>query len=193
MPFAMKSSVQGAPQLFQALRAINKKVARQTLRKAVKEGAKIVLNDAKANVPVDTGLLKKSLAVKVATFKGGEGVVGIVGPRTGKTSSGRGPNRKKGLSKLGQKFAAAERWPAKYAHLVEFGTRGQRTRKASIPAENAGRQGRRKKQRGKKNRRRSRERRGPQPFLRPALDNNIGTVRALIVSRLQEALRTAKA
>ena len=198
MGFAIKTTVQGAPELFKALREINKKLARTELRKAINEASKLVLKDAKAAVAVDTGALKASLGVKIVAKQ--DKIIGIVGPRKLKGTTGKGADRKKdqltsfGKSKAGRKAIEAGRNPVNYAHLVEFGTRGQRTLAAKIPAKAVKKRGKRDKK-GRflrqSRKRPSRERKGPQPFLRPALDRSMNAVRNLVRMRLETALRNA--
>lgn len=56
--------VVGAPELKAQLAALEPKVAKKLTRKAMREAQKIVLADAKRLVPVDTGQLRKSLAIR---------------------------------------------------------------------------------------------------------------------------------
>lgn len=200
MPLAIKADVRGAAELFAVLRALDKKIARKAMRAAVNEAGKVVLKTAKANVPVETGALKASLAVKVHANRDGSRITAIVGPRKLKGTIGKGANRKKGQltafgkSKAGRKAIENERDPVRYAHLVEFGSRGQRGKVATPATTVKGKKGKRNN-RGQfvKATKRIRGRKGAQPFLRTALDSNIGAVRAIIRSRLEEALRNVGA
>lgn len=81
------------------------KVERQGMREAARKAATPMLQAARAKAPVRTGTLKKSLAVKVKTFKRGKDstVMAIIGPD------------RNVVSEAGDK-------PVKYAHLVELGT-----------------------------------------------------------------------
>lgn len=59
-------SIVGDKKLQAKLRRLETKVQRKIVRKALRDAAKPVLADAKARVPVDTGLLKRSLVVRAA-------------------------------------------------------------------------------------------------------------------------------
>jgi len=72
---------------------IEKKLVSQSLRKA----AKVVLKEAKNNVPVNTGTLKKSLGIVAERQRGREKKVLKVGAR------------------------ADQRWRGYHGHLVEYG------------------------------------------------------------------------
>lgn len=57
-------NVEGAKELEKKLLSLEPKLGRKIIRQALRKGAKLILNQAKANVPVDTGDLKKSLKVR---------------------------------------------------------------------------------------------------------------------------------
>lgn len=57
-------SVEGAEEVLRELEARGKKIASKGLRKALREGGRPFLAAAKANVPVRTGALKKSLRLR---------------------------------------------------------------------------------------------------------------------------------
>ncbi|MDK1104035.1 MAG: HK97 gp10 family phage protein [Actinomycetota bacterium] len=64
--------ITGLEELLKALGSLPKKVARQAIRKPLREGAKIVLAEAKRNVPKGkTGNLKRSLKVRAGKRKKG--------------------------------------------------------------------------------------------------------------------------
>ncbi len=117
MSFAIEGKWEGLADVFKRLEGLSRKVTGKILRPAVKHAAKIVLKAVKAKVPTRTRNLKKSLAVKVKTYRRTGTVVAIIGPRKGrKTQIGtysRGPNKGKPIYED----------PANIAHLVEFGTR----------------------------------------------------------------------
>ena len=192
----IKAKIDGAPELYKALREIDKKLARKALRSAIGEAAKVVLKTAKTLVPVDLGLLKASLSSKVVVKDGR--AVAIIGPRRTRGTVGKGANRRKnqltsfGKSKAGQKAIAFRREPVRYAHLVEFGTRGQRGVIRNPGGGPAG--GEAEKRRGGGRRSgfgRKHGTRGAQPFLRPALDNNAITIKSIIRTRLEQAIDSA--
>jgi len=57
-------NIEGAKELERKLLSFEPKLGRKIIRQALRNAAKPILNAAKANVPVDTGDLKKSLKVK---------------------------------------------------------------------------------------------------------------------------------
>lgn len=179
---ALKFKTTGVPELLKALQEIDKKVAKRALTKAVREAAKPILKAAKANVAVDTKTLKKSLGVKVKVYKGGSGVVGLVGIRKDKKGKPIKHKRKVGTTKAGKDIYQD---PTKYGHLVEFGTRRHTVAKGDRLA--------------RKDRKQSEMQTGKmhpgakaKPFLRPALDNNQGQVKATMIRVLQHALTEAR-
>jgi HK97 gp10 family phage protein len=64
------------------LEAMEKKIQRKAVRTAAKSAAKVLLEEAKARVPVKTGNLKKSLGINTRTKKGN--IIVYVSPREGK-------------------------------------------------------------------------------------------------------------
>lgn len=66
----------GGAELERRLKALPGKIAKKLIRRALRSGAKIILAQAKANAPVDTGALKKSLKVRAAKRRG-RGSVGV--------------------------------------------------------------------------------------------------------------------
>src|SRR5579864_477519 len=86
------ATIAGEKEVFAQLDALESKLRKQSLRKAVNAGSSIVLKAVKRRAPVEVGggslgraragLLKKSLGRKVKAYKSGV-VVGIVGARKG--------------------------------------------------------------------------------------------------------------
>lgn len=125
------------------------------LRPGIREAASAVRKKAKQLAPVESGLLKRSIASKNLTIAG-KVIVAIVGPRTDRTEHviRRFPDGR---------VIGVEANPAKYAHLVEFGTSGGgRGGPAARP---------------------------PQPFMRPAWDGT--NTKAIIARRTMHELRKA--
>ncbi len=152
MAFEIKAEVTGLKELVKRLEALPVKIQKKTLRKAVTEGARLILRTAKTKVAVgETGLLKKSLGQKVGISRRAGSVYAVIGPRTGYKKTKKGRTR----TKLGDKLVAAGVKPHFYAHFVEKGTRHS----------------------------------GAKPFMRPALDENIGAVKQIFVKHIQEALK----
>jgi HK97 gp10 family phage protein len=61
--------VEGGAALARKLKALGPKIAKKVCRKALRAGAKIILQEAKNRVPVRTGKLKKSLKVRAQKRK----------------------------------------------------------------------------------------------------------------------------
>jgi len=98
----------GDKELIRKMQRLAEKTQKRIVQKAMKKGAARVRKAAKRRVPVETGLLKKSLGSKVARRKRDKVVVGIIGPRTGFKK---------------QMPDGSYRNPVRYAHLVELGTK----------------------------------------------------------------------
>lgn len=120
MSMRTKVQVQGAKQVIKRLNKLKRGVKNKILRKAITKSCQPVAKAAKANTPIETGLLKKSLGHKVKTYK--DDVVGIVGPRRGMG---------KVVTVRGRKVY---RDPVKYAHLVERGTVDSKPQPFLLPA-----------------------------------------------------------
>lgn len=106
--------IEGAVELKRLLAELPAAPTRRALRAAVSVGATPALERARALVPVETGLLKKSLGRRLKVYPASGNVVAIIGPRSGFK---REVTRKKGRRKPRKELAN----PVKYAHLVELG------------------------------------------------------------------------
>ena len=91
--------VNGIEKLEKEFKNLDQKVGTKLIKKANRAGAKILLKEMKARVPVGTGTLKKSLGILVGKMKG-KGSRLKVGARRGKNQKHDG-------------F---------HAHFIEFGT-----------------------------------------------------------------------
>ena len=100
--------VTGLKELSKALANLPKELQRGAESTALREGMKPVLKSARAKAPKDTGLLKKAIGLTVR--KGKKGITARVGARTG---------FRKQVMRNGRTVTAD---PAKYSHLVEYGT-----------------------------------------------------------------------
>lgn len=155
--------VTGLDGIQKKLKALPKAVERKVLRSALRAGAGVIRAEARDNVAVDTGSLKKKIAVKEGDPKKyGGGVVMSVGVEKGSFFATRkrdGGVKYKRLRKGDkvQKKARGKITPARYAHLVELGT-----------AHSA-----------------------PKPFLRPAVDSKKEETMAAIEKKGREAFDKA--
>lgn len=101
----MGATLTGAKELEKALKTLGERTQRKVTRQAVNAACTPILKAARANVEVESGLLKESLAKKIVTYPEAMTVVGIIGPDT----------QTKG------EFDGEPRVPWRYAHLVENG------------------------------------------------------------------------
>ena len=79
----LDTKIMGMEELRRKLQKVEHTLARQTLRRGVTLAAKPVLAGERALVRKRTGLTERSLGVKVKTYRGGQVVVALVGPRAG--------------------------------------------------------------------------------------------------------------
>lgn len=112
----MKIKITGVNKLLRKLKGYPKKVVNQFIRSTMRKSCDIVIKTAKINVPVDTGLLKKSIGRKV--LKKRSAAMGIVGARL----------------EFGKKSRETKKKPFKYLHLVETGTKHSKAQPFLIPA-----------------------------------------------------------
>lgn len=171
MAFKIKAEITGLEDLVKQLRdELPRRMQSKILKKAIGDGSKVILKAARQKVPKgETGLLKKSLGRRIKVYRLSGKVIAMVGPRTGfkKTKAGRV------RTKLGEEFSSAQVDPSKYAHLVEKGTKPH-----AIKITNGPFKGRTIQHPGSP----------AQPFLRPALDNNIARVREIFATVIKEGL-----
>lgn len=99
--------LEGAEEIRRKLKHLEAKVQRRIVRPAVTRALSPVLKQAKQNVPVVTGLLKRSLGKKVKAYSRTGVIWGGIGPRSG-------------FKEVGADGRA--RNPVNYMHLVELGT-----------------------------------------------------------------------
>lgn len=96
-------TITGAAKLDRALKALGSK-ANRVGAGAVTAAAKPIIKAARANVPTQSGLLKKSLGSVMRRYTGTS--VAVIGAR----------------SSVSGEYKGRKRLPVKYSHLVEFGT-----------------------------------------------------------------------
>ncbi len=158
----------GDKELLALLAKLPDNVYRRVIKKASAKAIKPVLASARAKAPSETGLLKQSLGEKQKEYRRAGVTVTLVGPR-------------KGFKRLVKVFDSngnvkdEYRNPAAYAHLVEFGTgphstvsgTDTRSKKLLIKAATLI---------SEKNHPGT----APQPFMRPAYDENRSRMVAII-------------
>lgn len=126
----MKVRVEGLRELSDRLEKLDKKVAGQVVRKAAITGARLIRDEAKNRVPVDTGVLKQNIVIKRFRTRGKGNVrygIGLVSSKA--VYSNTKTNRKKG--RVGKSYYQDK---AFYGHMVEFGTRKMKARPFLRPA-----------------------------------------------------------
>lgn len=107
----VEAELRGAAEMFRALYKLNDKMRAKVTSAAIRKGVRPIINDARSRVPRESGLLRKSIGYVVRTYRGGETTIGVIGG----TSNVSGNVEVAGRTMF--------RWPVKYAHLVEHGTR----------------------------------------------------------------------
>jgi HK97 gp10 family phage protein len=104
------------------LLALPDTVRKRLEREAVGAANKLLAAVITANAPQDSGALKKSIGTVIRSYRSGQVVVGVIGPK----SDYAGYVIRKGKRKTFKKAKKGEnkgiRKPSKYAHLVNGGT-----------------------------------------------------------------------
>jgi len=134
--------VTGARDAEAAVRELTDKIGRGAMRDSMTKAARMMTAAVKRNAPVgETGLLKKSIKQKVVTNTRKQMVTAYVGPSNKVTGQ---------VDRFGNGNITTVR-PAKYAHLVEYGTaaRGSYGRKGETSSPGL----------------------PPRPFMRPAYES----------------------
>ena len=110
MARAASVKVSGLKEIDRALKGLGRDGAMRALKSATGKAATIISRAARDNARKvrDTGLLAKSMGKRTKTYKRTGTVAVVVGPRI----------EVQGVDSRGRK-----RWPHKYAHLVEYGTK----------------------------------------------------------------------
>lgn len=190
MSFQIKAQLEGLPELLKSMDGLKPALKNRILRKALKKGSTIILKAARSKVPVDTGILKKSLGVKDKTYPSGV-VIALVGPRMEFSKNKKGQTKRGWKRTKAQEVGRAKgRDPLNYAHHIEFGVRAHSLGKGSKLA---------RKGTGGQDVQHGAGHPGipAQPFLRPALDENKAKVmqemaRVIKEELAREAQRLAK-
>jgi hypothetical protein len=119
---------------FSALKKLASKIAGMSLRhqdavlmKGMDTATKGIADAARNNAPKDEGDLKASMTNVVRSYKGGNLIMGFVGPEKGFYRGGKGGKRVRIRREKGESTSeyqdrnAGQKRPENYAHLVEFG------------------------------------------------------------------------
>lgn len=179
-------NVFGDVQLIEGLTRLQNKLQRKVVKDAIRRGLVPIRAKARRNAPRgDSGLLKKAIKSKVTRMLSGKvfvdpGVVSVDGKvvkfRT-KNLTKKEATRQR-FEYLNKERAAGKRIirPAKYAHLVEFGTRYGA--KGQMTTNNG----------PKKIRRRAHAATAAHPFMRPALEASRNEVLNIMRQEIQKAL-----
>lgn len=112
--FGITGTITGLKETQAALKSLPGKLQRRILRPAMDRATKPLYMTARKNAAKDSGLLRKSITRKSVVYKSGTIVV-VIGPDT--------KHRKEVVRKGSYSKKPQIANPAKYAHLVEFGTR----------------------------------------------------------------------
>ncbi len=103
-----KIALYGDKELLWAFDQLPPRLQKKYARRGVTKAGRRIARAAKRHVPVRSGALKKSLAVKSRTYAKSGTVVAIIGPRTDHETTYQGKRHR----------------PSKIAHLVEMGHGG---------------------------------------------------------------------
>mgnify|MGYP006935485075 CR=1 FL=1 len=169
----------GDKKLIAALNSLGGTQLNKIVRAAETKAMRPMAKSAKANAPVETGTLKKSIGVKTKTYRRSGTVVTVVGPRIGF-------EREVTVETPTGERIREVRNPSKYAHLVEFGTAAHAVKKGAI---NVIRHNTEREREGlaiAQSATATEKHRGAQkkPFLRPAFDSNKGGAQAILHAEL---------
>jgi HK97 gp10 family phage protein len=177
-------AIKGGKELDAFLQSLPVKVEKNILRSALRQGANVIRTEAKALVPVKTGMLYKSIRVSVR-YKRGRVTASIKAGGTG------GPyktveSRPDGSVKITYNDAY-------YARFVEFGTkphyvRSEKTKAMMLVPNKVASSGFAKRlvitsETGKMH-----PGANPKPFMRPALDASSGSAIEAIVAQIRARL-----
>lgn len=177
MAVGFKAKLEGVEKAIHSLDGLGRTLRNKILRKAVNASARIMLKAARSLAPRGTGLLKKSLGVRIKTYQKSGAVVAIIGPRTGFKKTRQG----KTLTAFGKKMKASGQNPTKYVHLIEFGRAEVRVKKKKVLSDGSTIYGTVVKSVP------------PRPFLRKAFEQTKNAVVETMKQRIAEELEKAAA
>ncbi len=179
--------ITGLDAAIEALRSLDRVIARKAVKDGVGDWAKATLaiakENLKANRSIDTRTLLKSLGWKVKTYTskkdGSKVVFGVIGPR--RDRKGKPAKFRRVVVRRGSK-KQSQAWPENYARLVEYGTDPH----AIGSGDTLG-----KAKSKKKRRQTGRLHPGgaPKPFLRPAADATKGLAAGMVARRIDTAIK----
>ncbi len=116
----MPMQVLGVGELVGRMKALPDKLRNKGMRTAMKQAARPIVQATKAMAPVQTGLLRQSIASVVVKSK--DGFSALIGMRHIAGSKAKGGGKFKPTKTVLRTIAGGRAGdPARYAHLVEFG------------------------------------------------------------------------
>lgn len=181
-------NVFGDVQIIEWLDRLRTQLQRKVVKEAIRKGLVPIRAKARRDAPRgDSGLLKKSIKSQVTKMVSGKvfvdpGVIVVNGKRIKFKTKGM---KKKDISAKRRKYLDKQRaagaeiiQPAKYAHLVEFGT--QYGAKGRMTSNRFG---------PKKIRKRAHAATAAKPFMRPALEKSRAEVLNIMGVEIRKALK----
>jgi len=130
MAKAQESVVVGWEDVVKRLKALPERLRKKALKRAMSAGARVVRDQARANVPVRTGSLKRKIVVISKRGEAGtvRAAVGIAKGKfyvrdTGQLDKKVRAGRTYRVKIKGQAARLVKVHPRRYAHLVEFGSK----------------------------------------------------------------------
>jgi hypothetical protein len=189
----IRMELKGVPQAMAALSELPRRVGFKHLRIALNAGGGILKQSAMSHAPSKTGLLRKSIGVKVkipdASFNvkhHGKAAYIVIGPRRGfvrasinNAGAAKLLSDRKALKRVLGGGRVNTRNPARYAHLVHGGTKLHQVsvKRARVLSDGLNTFGRRAMVRAK-----------PNQFLQRAVASSGAAAQAKIISKLHEGI-----
>lgn len=119
-------SLAGSEAVVAMLKALPDKIRTKVEREAIVKANKLLSGKIRSEAPRDSGALKRSVGAVVRKYDNGKIIVGVIGPRSDFAGNVvvKGKRKKRKTFKKGG-FGSKKtfRRPAKYAHMVEGGTK----------------------------------------------------------------------
>lgn len=101
MGFAITMRMDGLSKALARLRGAKKKIPARSMKKALRVAATPVIDGARRWAPRQTGKLKQSMSVRMKSYRRGQIILSVIGPKHFKYANGKNPGN--------------------YGHLVELG------------------------------------------------------------------------
>ena len=174
---SVRLDIRGEKKLVRTIERLDKRVRRKVVGKALTKASKPIVRHAKGRVNDRTGLLRLSIGTKKKSYRQGQAIIVVIGPRKNYSAGKVAKIRAAG-------GAAAKAEPAFYAHLVHDGTKPHEIRSVSMGGDGF----------------RSTKEGGPttshpgskaNPFLADAMKAKASSARGILIRELRAGIRRA--